>query len=128
MTTLFAPTVLVNNVSVAIKPNSFSYKEGFGERKVRIASGGGATLAQIVSEDIETQLSTCKFMLYTTAENVKLVRDWQSKGDANAVEVSDKGGFTRTFGNAIITNDPDIALGVDGEVEVEFTSRKSVAS
>ena len=40
MATLFAPTVLVNNVSVAIKPNSFSYKEGFGERKVRNRMSG----------------------------------------------------------------------------------------
>ena len=125
MATLFAPTVMVNNVSVAIKPNSFSYKEGFGERKVRIASGGGGTLTQVVSEDIETQLSTCKFMLYSTSDNVTLVRTWQTNSDANAVEVTDKDNFSRTFANAIITNDPDVSLGVDGEVEVEFTSRKS---
>lgn len=127
MATLFAPTVMVNGVSVAIKPNSFSYKEGFGERKVRIASGGGGTLTQVVSEDIETQLSTCKFMLYSTSDNVSLVRTWQKDGDANAVEVTDKDNFSRVFTNAIITNDPDVALGVDGELEVEFTSRKSTA-
>lgn len=126
MAALFAPTILVNSVSVAIKPNSFSYTEGFGERKVRVASGGGATLAQVISEDVETQLSTCKFMLYTTSENVKLIREWQANNEANVVQASDtKTNFNRTFSNAIITNDPDIALGVDGEVEVEFTSKKS---
>jgi len=126
MATLFAPTVVVNNVSVAIKPNSFTYTEGFGERKVRIASSGGGATSQIVSEDIESQLSTCKFMVYSTSDNVDLVRQWQTNGNTNAIEVTDKGGFTRTFAGAIITNDPEVSLGVDGELEVEFTTRRAV--
>lgn len=127
MATLFAPTVIINNVTIAIKPNSFSYTEGFGERKVRVASAGGGSISQITSEDIETQLSMCKFMLYSTSDNVKLIRKWQTLSDGNCVEVTDKDGFKRVFGGAIITNDPDVGLGVDGEVEVEFTTKAAVA-
>lgn len=126
MAALFAPTVVVNNVAVAIKPNSFSYTEGFGERKVRTSSAGGSSTSQVVSEDIETQMSTCKFTVYTTSDQVDAIRTWQTNLDANAIEVTDRGSFNRTFLNAIITNDPEVSLGVDGEVEVEFTSKRAV--
>ncbi len=128
MTSLFAPTIVVNNTAVAIKPNSFTYTEGFGERKVRVASTGGGQTTQIFSDDIETQMSTCKFMLYTTSDNVDLVRGWQANGSVNAIEVTDKDGFTRTFLQALITNDPEVALGVDGEVEVEFTTKRTIST
>jgi len=127
MATLFAPTVQVNGDTIAIKPNSFSYTEGFGERKVRVASSGGGATTQITSEDIETRISTCRFMLYSTEDSVALIRDWQDRRSANAIEVSDKDVFKRNFQKAIITNDPNVALGVDGEIEVEFTSNPARA-
>lgn len=127
MATLFAPTVCVNGTVVAVKPNSFSYTEGFGERKVRVASSGGGSTTQITSEDIETQTSMCKFMLYATSDNVELIRGWQDKRNANAIEVTDKDEFKRNFKKAIITNDPNIALGVDGEVEIEFVTNPAKA-
>ena len=126
MATLFAPTVCVNGTVVAVKPNSFSYTEGFGERKVRVASAGGGSLTQITSEDLETRLSMCKFMLYATSDNEKLIRGWQKNREVNTVEVTDKGGFKRNFKQAIITNDPDVALGVDGEIEVEFSTNAAL--
>jgi len=125
MGALFAPTVVINNVSVGIKPNSFSYKEGFGERNVRVSSAGGGQTSQIISENIETQIGSCKFTLFSTVENVNLIRKWLANRDANAIEVVE-GDFTRTFQKAIITNDPDTSLGVDGEVEIEFMSRPAV--
>lgn len=123
---LFAPTIVVNNATVAIKPNSFSYKEGFGERNVRVASTGGGGRSIVTTENVETQMGSCKFTLYTTADNIAAVRSWLANGSANMVEASDRSGWSRTFQQAIITNDPDLNLGVDGEIEVEFMSNPAV--
>lgn len=114
-------SVIVNNEVVSIKPNSFSFTEGFGERKVRAQSAGPGSTSNVTSEDIETQFSMCKFMLYTTAAHVNLVRRWQANFDQNKVTASDEG-ITRSFENAIIINNPEVNIGVDGEIEVEFQS------
>lgn len=124
---IFAPAVVVNNLPVGIKPNSFTYKEGGGERKVRTASAGGESTTQIITEDVETKKGYCKFTLYSTSDNVSLFRQWQSNGSANTIEAVDNNtGFSRTFQSAIVMNDPDINLGVDGEFEVECESKRPV--
>lgn len=124
MAAISTPTVVLNNIPVAIKPNSFSYTEGFGERNVRVASAGGSAKETIITENVETQMSMVKFMLYTTSDNLTLARELAANLDANTIEVSDNG-FTRTFSRAIIVNDFEIAAGVDGEFELEF---KTVAA
>lgn len=126
MVALFAPAIAVNDVPIAIKPNSFKYKDGFGTRNVRVASGGGSNTQSVISEDIESQKGMCQFILYSTAENVKLVRQWLFNAENNTVSSTDKGGFNRTFQKAIITNDVEIALGQDAEFQVEFESQRSV--
>ena len=126
MRALFAPTVVVNSVAIGIKPNSFSYKDGLGERNVRVASVGGGGTETIVSENIETQQGVCTFTLFSTDANAKLIRQWLFNRENNSVEVTDKGGFSRTFLKAIVVNDPEIALGQDADVEVEFQSQRAV--
>lgn len=124
MGALSTPTIVVNNTPTAIKANSFSYTEGFGERNVRVASAGGNAKETVVSENVETQMSLVKFTLLTTTENINFARQLANNKSANVIEASDDG-FTRTFTQAIITNDYEVAAGVDGEFELEF---KTVAA
>ena len=63
-----------------------------------------------------------KFTLFSETDTASKVTEWQDNLDANVVIAQDNDGNTYTFNKAIITNDPEIAAGVDGEVEVEFRS------
>ena len=125
MGALSTPTIVINNTPYAIKPNSFSYTEGFGERNVRVASAGGNAKETIVSENVETQMSMVKFIFYTTTENVGASRIFANNKSANLIEASDEG-FTRTFSQATIVNDYEVAAGVDGEFELEFKTIAAV--
>lgn len=125
MATLATPQIVVNNETIGIKPNSFTYTEGFGERKVRVKSTGGGQKEIITTRDVETELSMCKFIIYAEDTPIETVRDWLANVDANVIQAAD-GNFQRTFTQAIITNNPEVNLGVDGEVEVEFQSAPAV--
>ena len=125
MGAISTPSIVVNNTPVGIKPNSFTYTEGFGERNVRVASAGGAAKETIVTENVETQMSTVKFTLYTTSDNLTLSRQWAANKDSNVIEASDTN-FTRSFTSAIITNDFEVSAGVDGEFELEFKTQAAV--
>lgn len=122
---LYAPAVVVNNVPISIKPNSFTYKDGFGERKVRVASTGGGSRQLVTTQDVETQKGYCKFILLTTRENADIVREWLANGSSNTIEAVE-GAWSRTFQQAIVMNDPEVGTGIDGEVEVEFESEPAV--
>jgi hypothetical protein len=115
---LYKPSVVVNNIEIFIKPNSLSYKTGFGERKVRTAHAGGV-LRTYATEDIETQRGYAKFVMYTTVEHINEIETWQLNFDANTVSWQERG-ENRTMTNAIITNDPEINTGVEGETEIMF--------
>lgn len=125
MAGLFSPTVEVNDEVIEIKPNSLSYKEGFGETKLRVVSSGGNQTRQIATEDISTKMGMVKFTVIVDLDTPDKIRSWQALSDGNVVRFSDSG-VTRTFQMATIVNDPEVALGVDAEVEVEFSSRPAV--
>ena len=58
---LSVPGITVNNVPIAIVPNSFKYRKGAGETKVRAASTGGGGVNSIHTEDAETKVSYMTF-------------------------------------------------------------------
>jgi len=118
-TELYQPQIAVNGVVAWIKPNSVSYKGGAGDRKSRVASGGAGKKESINTEDIETQRGYIKFVMHTTTETVELVEKWQRNFDANTVAFQESG-ITRTMTSAIMLNDPEIAIGVEGEAEIVF--------
>jgi len=126
MPALSSPTVVVNGDVIAIKPNSFKYTEGRGERIVRTQSTGGGAVTQVITDNVETQRSKFSFIVLTTSEAVEKIRTWQDNLAANTVEVSDRGDFARSFQSAIIVNDIDLNLGADQEVEVAFESKPAV--
>ncbi|MDH3325174.1 MAG: hypothetical protein OEM38_00490 [Gammaproteobacteria bacterium] len=126
MVALASPTVVVNGDVVAIKPNSLKFKEGQGDRNVRTQSTGGGAVTQVITEDVETQRGMVSFTVLTTSDAVEKSRTWQRNKEANTIEISDRGGFARSFQSAIIVSDLEKALGADQDFEVEFESKPAV--
>lgn len=122
--TLSNPTVEVNNIVIGIVPNSCSYKGGKGNKNVRPQSSGGDMVEMIVTEDAENKKSMVKFKLYPTLANIDYVKDWQELENGVAINLSD-GDFTQQFRGMHITEDPEVALGADGELEITFEGKPS---
>lgn len=121
------PSVLVNNVAVAIVPNSCTFDEGFGEQKVTVQSAGGGQLQQVFANDVSTNLGSVKFSLAATVANIALARSWKANQNRNVISITSSvadGTLTRTFTNAAICNNYEIPLSADGVIELEFKGDK----
>ena len=121
--------VLVNDEVVAIVANSLKFTEGFGEQTVRAASVGGGATEQVYSRDIESALSKVMFELHTTPANISLARSWKALANANVVAIAGsttEGDVTRTFTQAAMVNDPELEIGSEGMIAVEFASNAAV--
>lgn len=123
------PQVVVNNISLSIKPNSLDFTEGFGEQIVRAASAGGASVIQILADNIEDNFSEVKFSLEPTIDNINNARAWKSNPGQNVVSVTGtvtdgttEQTFSRTFSKASITNNYSVMLGADTSVDLEWKS------
>ena len=128
-TQLSNPTVLVNNVQVAIKPNSVKYTEGLGEQKIRAASTGSGQVEQIYSEDIESNFSSVSFDMPATVDNVVNQRAWKTNKNQNIVQIlgsTPEGSITKTFTNAALLNDVEVMLGSDTDITIEFKSNPAI--
>ena len=123
---LSTPTITVNNVTVAIIPESFTFTEGKGEATMRAASSGGGRVTMVFNRDVSTQISEPKFGLYNTNENLELAKEWANNDDENAITATDVTGFTRTFTGAAITNNYEPKLSSDGSIDLEFMSEPAV--
>lgn len=124
------PSIVVNNLPVAVVPNSVAYTEGFGEQDILVQSAGNGVIEQVFSDNVETNLSMVKFSLRSTVANIALARQWKANRNTNAVTLTattDDGTLTRTFSNAAITNDPEVNFASDGVIEVEFKSNRAVS-
>jgi hypothetical protein len=122
-------TVLANNEAVGIVPNSLTYTEGFGEQQVRVAALGGGKTEQIYAQDVEGNMSTLKFELPTTVENIKLARKWKANQNQNVFTIAGStsdGDMTKTFTQAAVTNDYEVAIGTEGSIEIEIMANAAV--
>lgn len=126
---LSTAAVLVNNEVVTVVPNSVKFTEGFGEQQVRAGSVGGGGVEQIYSQDVESALGKVMFDIHTTPENVRLQRSWQSNQNRNVVQIAgttDEGDVTRTYTQAAMVNDPEIEIGTEGVISIEFMANSPV--
>lgn len=123
--TLANPTIEVNDAAIGIIPNSCSFKTGKGDINVRAQSAGGNSVDIVRTENAETKISMVKFKLYNTKSNVALVRSWQDSANGNTINLSD-GDFIEAFREMFVITDPEVMLGADGELEVEFNGRPSL--
>lgn len=119
---LATPQAAVNGVAIWIVPNSASMVLGKGESKTRVASGGGNRVETYNTKDVTTFIGRVKFKMVTTNESVNQVEEWKDRFDTNEVTIVEKG-VTKTLKKAIIQNDPEIMIGVEGEVEIEFSGK-----
>lgn len=117
--TLSNPAVEVNNNTVGIIPNTLTYKRGKGDLALRPQSAGGDSIEMIKTENAETKKGMVKFSLYNTKTNADLYESWQDLTDGVSIQFSDEA-FVRAFRNMFIITDPEVALGADGNIELEF--------
>jgi len=123
---LTTPQITVNNTTFSIVPNSFSYTEGFGEQALRTQSAGGAQVTNVYSDNAETKMSSVKFQMFNTAENISNIRTWKANLNQNAISATDEDGFTRFFNSAALVNDYEVNLGADTTIDLEFMTDAAV--
>lgn len=124
-TVLNNPTLTVNDINIKIVPNSVSYNDGDGEVTLRTQTTG-TTVEVVQSVNAETQISMVKFSMISTPENSGLVRTWLRSGELNTLTLSQKDtDFTRSYRNSVVTNNPEIAIGHDAVIEIEFKGERA---
>lgn len=123
------PQVIINNIPIAIKPNSVSFTEGFGEQILRAASAGGKAVVQVLADNVEDNFSDFKVSLDNTIENIELARVWKSQPGRNGIictgTVTDgttTTNFRRVFNKASLVNNYEVPLGADVSLDLEFKS------
>jgi hypothetical protein len=122
-------TVMVNNEVIPIIPNSLKFNEGLGEQSIRAASGGGGNVVQVYSNNIESNFAMVSFDIPSTIETVAKAREWKTNKNANLVQISartSEGKFTRTFTQAALLNNYEVALGSDANIAIEFKSNPAI--
>lgn len=125
MTTLNNAILTVDDINVKVVPNSVAYNDGDGEVTLRTQTAG-ATVEVIDTINAETQISMCKFTLLSTPENADLVRVWSRSQDPHTITLAVRGSdFTRSFRNMRVTNNPDVAVGHDANIEIEFKGERA---
>jgi len=117
-------TILVNNQQIAYTADSLSWKDGFGEFKVRNAVVGGGQTEQVFSKDLATKFGMVKFSMPSTAENESYKRAWKVSENDNVVELigPNGSGVTKIFTKACILEDPETNASQDGNIDIEFNS------
>ena len=119
------PTVLINNLAVAVVPNSVSYTEGKGEQTMRVQSAGGGSVQTVLSNNVETNLSTVKLSVFPTSDIIDQMLVWKNNLNQNVISITGAG-LTRSFTNAALITDYEVALGSDTQIDLEFKSDAAV--
>lgn len=118
------PTLEVNDDTIAIIPNSLVFILGKGKKTVKTQSTGGDGIEVVISEDAETKKSMVKYKLTNTKKNLQFVKDWQNLF-SNTIAISERD-FSESFRDMVVTNDPERAIGADGELEIEWEGAPSL--
>ena len=124
------PAIRVNDDTIGIVPNSFNPTLGGGEVNTRSASSGGNSIEPVHTSNAETKISTWMFEVYPTVENIKSIRGWQNNIGGNAVDtvetLSDGSSLSLSLTQASLVNDPDLNIGADGTISLEFKGAQTV--
>ena len=117
------PKIETDDATVLLIPNSVKFTENFGERKVTVQSAGGGVFENVIADDVSTHIGALKFAMENTVANIATVKKWRAKDGILALTLIGKtvdGALKRTFQQATFTNNPEIALSADGNIECEF--------
>lgn len=118
-------TLILDNNVVGYVPNSLSFTEGLGTQKLRTQTAGAGSIQHVLTEDVSTRVSTVKFSLEPTVDNVALIRSIKADQTGHVITISQQG-FTRTITGAVLTNDFEVKLGMDDVIAVEFHGNSAV--
>ena len=123
-------TLYINNEVVPIIPNTLLYTEGKGEQKMRVASVGGGAIEQIFSTDVEGNLSKVNVSIPSDPDSINNARAWKTLLNANLVQIAGKTPdgktLTRTFTQAAVMNDYEVALGSETDISLEIMSNPAI--
>lgn len=128
-TQLADAALLINNEIWAVVPNSIVFTEGLGEQSIKAASTGGGGVEQVFSNDIESNFSMIKAELFATIENIENLKLVKQNLNQNVVQVigsTPEGRLTRTFSQAALLTDTEIALGTDTTIPIEFKANPAI--
>lgn len=121
---LSTPAIYVSGVLVKIVPNSAEMGLGNGSNPRAMSAGGGAI--EIVNGIDATRLiSSVKFDIAATAENVAMVRGWINNANnggtetIRVVEVTDQYSFDQMF----LKGDMKAAMRSDGNISCDWEGR-----
>lgn len=121
--------VMVNDDPVPVTPNSVMYTEGLGEQTIRAASVGGGQVEQIFANNIESNFASVTFDMPAIVDNITRAREWKTNANQNVVQIAGQtpdGTITRTFTQAAILNNYEVALGSDTNITVEFKANPAI--
>ena len=122
--TLSVPSILVNNQTWQIVPNSFVYDGGEGEINVRSASAGAGASSSVHSEDAESQIGKCKFDAYLVPgldANIATLKENIGSNTVQAIQRFPTGDSTTlSWGNMSLVNAIEREASADGVVSLEF--------
>ena len=121
MANLSNPTIQIDGVTVAYKPNSLSYKLGRGDMTQRTQQSG-QIVETVGNIDSETKLSMVKFTMVTTDTSISLVDQWLEtrKSGGSTIEIFEED-TSPAFQKMQILTEPETGTGSEGEIEVDFS-------
>lgn len=121
MAGLANPQVIIDNIAYFIKPNSFKEtKSGYGEVTTR-AVASGTTVAPVHTLNLEEAFSEFEFMMVTDTTSVELRDDLlRDRLAEKTIEGVLEDGSVRTYSNAVLSTDPEVGFGSDGEITFTF--------
>ena len=117
---LSVPGISVNNFPIGIVPNSFKFRLGKGETKVRASSLGGGATESVHTEDAEKKVGMMSWKMYITDETIALVAIWKELIELNVIVAAQPVTAPKVGQRMSMTNDPDFEASADGTVEVIF--------
>ena len=122
--TLSVPTVIINDETYTLVPNSFMYDGGEGEVVVRAASAGGGNTTSVHSQNAETQIGKCKFDVFLVPGLDADIATWKEQVGANKIQAiqRDASGesITLSFDNMSLVNAVEREATADGVTSLEW--------
>jgi hypothetical protein len=118
---LSTPTIIVDDVTVPIVPNSCTMRIP-GDFKVRAMSVGNGSVTTVSGLNAESLVAHVKFEIAATAENVDRVRNWKSNamnGLGSTIQIVTQSG-QYAFQTMFLTKDMDTHMRSDGNISADW--------
>lgn len=115
--------ITLNDAKLPYVPNTLSFTEGLGEVMVEVATAGNGALEGVTSVDVSTKIPMAKFALFPTPEAIEAALQAKRQPGLNRLVLTGKnasGSLKRTFVEASVTNDYEVQLTADGNIEIEM--------